>query len=33
MTPWLTGDPDANRLLEDDSFALLTGMILEHRVK
>lgn len=31
MTLWLTGDPDADRLLENDPFALLTGMILDQQ--
>ncbi len=32
MTLWLTGDPDADRLLEEDPFALLTGMLLDQQV-
>ncbi|HVK19919.1 MAG TPA: HhH-GPD-type base excision DNA repair protein [Actinokineospora sp.] len=28
----LTGDPDADKLLTDDSFALLTGMLLDQQV-
>jgi uncharacterized HhH-GPD family protein len=31
MTLWLTGDPEADRLLENDPFALLTGMILDQQ--
>ena len=29
---WLTGDPDADRLLETDPFALLVGMLLDQQV-
>jgi uncharacterized HhH-GPD family protein len=29
---WLTGDPEADRLLEQDSFALLLGMLLDQQV-
>lgn len=32
MTLWLTGDPDADRLLDDDPFALLLGMLLDQQV-
>ena len=34
MTPtlWLTGDPEADRLLENDPFALLVGMLLDQQV-
>lgn len=34
MTPtlWLTGDPEADRLLADDPFALLVGMLLDQQV-
>src|SRR4051812_18481922 len=32
MTLWLTGDPDADRLLTDDPFALLVGMLLDQQV-
>lgn len=32
MALWLTGDPDADRLLEDDPFALLLGMLLDQQV-
>lgn len=32
MTLWLTGDPEADRLLDDDPFALLTGMLLDQQV-
>ncbi|MCL3860286.1 HhH-GPD-type base excision DNA repair protein [Actinotalea sp. K2] len=34
MTPtlWLTGDPEADRLLDDDPFALLIGMLLDQQV-
>ena len=32
MTLWLTGDADADRLLEEDAFALLTGMLLDQQV-
>lgn len=28
----MTGDADADRLLDTDPFALLTGMLLDHRV-
>ena len=31
-TLWLTGDPEADRLLENDPFALLTGMLLDQQV-
>ncbi|MDT0165101.1 HhH-GPD-type base excision DNA repair protein [Actinotalea sp. AC32] len=29
---WLTGDPEADRLLDDDPFALLVGMLLDQQV-
>lgn len=29
---WLTGDPEADRLLEQDPFALLLGMLLDQQV-
>ncbi|HUZ20934.1 MAG TPA: HhH-GPD-type base excision DNA repair protein [Acidimicrobiales bacterium] len=32
MTLYLTGDADADRLLEDDPFALLVGMVLDQQV-
>ncbi|GEN79383.1 HhH-GPD-type base excision DNA repair protein [Actinotalea fermentans] len=32
MTLWLTGDPEADRLLADDPFALLLGMLLDQQV-
>ncbi|WP_129336747.1 HhH-GPD-type base excision DNA repair protein [Cellulomonas endophytica] len=32
MTLWLTGDPDADRLLDGDPFALLVGMLLDQQV-
>ena len=32
MTLWMTGDPDADRLLDDDPFALLVGMLLDQQV-
>ena len=32
MTLWLTGDPEADRLLESDPFALLLGMLLDQQV-
>lgn len=32
MTLWLTGDQDADRLLDSDAFALLTGMLLDQQV-
>lgn len=32
MTLWLTGDADADRLLDTDPFALLTGMLLDQQV-
>src|SRR5690606_41395958 len=28
---WLTGDPEADRLLDTDPFALLIGMLLDQR--
>ncbi|ACQ79687.1 HhH-GPD family protein [Beutenbergia cavernae DSM 12333] len=31
-TLWLTGDPDADRLLARDPFALLVGMLLDQQV-
>ncbi|GEL94405.1 HhH-GPD-type base excision DNA repair protein [Cellulomonas composti] len=31
MTLWLTGDPDADRLLDEDPFALLVGMLLDQQ--
>lgn len=33
MTLWLTGDADADRLLDTDPFALLVGMLLDQRVR
>lgn len=33
MTLWLTGDPDADRLLDSDPFALLVGMLLDQRAR
>jgi len=33
MTLWLTGDPAADRLLTEDPFALLIGMLLDRRVR
>lgn len=32
MTLWLTGDPDADALLDADPFALLIGMLLDQQV-
>lgn len=32
MSLWLTGDADADRLLDTDPFALLTGMLLDQQV-
>jgi len=32
MSLWLTGDPDADNLLDTDPFALLTGMLLDQQV-
>jgi len=32
MTLWLTGDPAADRLLTEDPFALLVGMLLDQQV-
>ncbi|KQR11011.1 HhH-GPD-type base excision DNA repair protein [Cellulomonas sp. Leaf334] len=32
MTLWMTGDADADRLLDDDPFALLVGMLLDQQV-
>jgi len=32
MGLWITGDPDADRLLTDDPFALLIGMLLDQQV-
>lgn len=32
MTLWLTGDAEADRLLDDDPFALLLGMLLDQQV-
>lgn len=32
MTLWLTGDAEADRLLESDPFALLVGMLLDQQV-
>jgi uncharacterized HhH-GPD family protein len=32
MTLWLTGDAEADRLLESDPFALLLGMLLDQQV-
>ena len=29
---WMTGDPDADRLLDSDPFALLIGMLLDQQV-
>jgi hypothetical protein len=28
----ITGDPDADKLLSEDAFALLTGMLLDQQV-
>jgi len=33
MTLWLTGDAEADRLLDSDPFALPVGMLLDHRVR
>jgi hypothetical protein len=33
MTLPLTGDPEADRLLEDDPLALLIGMLLDHHIR
>ncbi|BDZ43982.1 hypothetical protein GCM10025865_32810 [Paraoerskovia sediminicola] len=33
MTLWMTGDPAADELLDTDPFALLIGMLLDHRVR
>lgn len=33
MTLWLTGDADADRLLDTDPFALLTGMLLDRSIR
>jgi uncharacterized HhH-GPD family protein len=32
MTLWMTGDAEADRLLDTDPFALLTGMLLDQQV-
>lgn len=32
MALWITGDPDADRLLDTDPFALLVGMLLDQQV-
>jgi uncharacterized HhH-GPD family protein len=32
MGLWMTGDPEADRLLDDDPFALLVGMLLDQQV-
>ncbi len=32
MSLWMTGDPDADHLLDTDPFALLTGMLLDQQV-
>lgn len=32
QTLWMTGDPDADRLLDRDPFALLLGMLLDQQV-
>jgi uncharacterized HhH-GPD family protein len=32
MALWMTGDPAADRLLDDDPFALLLGMLLDQQV-
>lgn len=32
MTLWMTGDETADRLLDDDPFALLVGMLLDQQV-
>lgn len=29
---WITGDPDTDRLLSDDPFALLVGMLLDQHL-
>ncbi|GAB3173728.1 hypothetical protein GCM10027059_45280 [Myceligenerans halotolerans] len=33
MGLWITGDPETDELLSDDPFALLTGMLLDHRIR
>ncbi|WP_460751153.1 hypothetical protein [Myceligenerans cantabricum] len=30
---WITGDPDTARLPSDDPIALLTGMLLDHKIR
>ena len=30
---WITGDPDTDKLLSDDPFALLVGMLLDHSIR
>lgn len=32
MALWMTGDAAADRLLDDDPFALLLGMLLDEQV-
>jgi hypothetical protein len=32
MTIHITGDPGADQVLTDDPFALLVGMMLDHRI-
>lgn len=29
---WITGDPDTDKLLNDDPFALLVGMLLDQHL-
>lgn len=29
---WITGDPDTDKLLSDDPFALLVGMLLDQHL-
>ena len=33
MTLWMTGDDDADRLLDEDPFALLVGMLLDQSTR
>ena len=30
---WITDDPDTDRLLSDDPFALLVGMLLDQNIR
>jgi hypothetical protein len=30
---WIAGDPDTGRLLSDDPFALLVGMLLDQNIR